>query len=780
MGLKSVAESHAGAIWRERLGSAFRTAIACTIIGCTALYGPEQVRHQIQYPSVAYVTAILIVSDATLGTALRGSWYAFVATVLVVPSTVLCLWTVGPDQFTEVGASVAVAISSFLVAVPEFLPLLTKRIAFAQLVIIYVGAVVRGPNAGPVTHPVHIAACTALGVSASVLALILPYPRLAVNEVKKQFQVYTENASKRSSLYMKAFLSDDKATADDLISQAEPITKSANKLLDHINFIQEGVKWEKYHVRDFKKMGDRVNDIETPIRGMKMALSDVRSFPLDIINEELKTVLQSTRIQQTLKLDHARCLVPFDDAMTVPERKDELFDKSLHTLTNISTTHKDLPAFFFLSCFELLVNNTNMNPRTESLDSQKVNTTEESIISPNETQSSSKRVIFALKCSISLGLAVLLGMFFDKKNGYWSGLTIAISFVEGDLPIFTVANARVQGTAIGTVYGVLGSCLLNQVAEIRFIILLPWIVFTSMLHHSKMLGESGGISAVIGALLILGRKNYGPPKEFAIARLTEVSIGLFCMVLMEIVLRPISKRTLVKRQLSRCLVTLDECLHRVASHKDNMAPNFPSMRENIERLKDDIRNFKNLIKDASLEPSFWFLPFQASNYFRVQERISNMVDLMQLTIYNMEFITRCNNGVLKELQEHINGNLGMLKENTSPCVKRLQNIVLVKSIDENEDKLQETEGSKDLEAGNQQTLETMCVSIEVTDKIQGDAECKEKTILHLNSLGFCIKRLTGETMEVENCIKEIIRSENPTKKLDFNKIYYKVDVANAP
>lgn len=183
MGLKVVAQSHAGAIWRERLGSAFRTAIACTIIGCTALYGPDQVRHQIQYPSVAYVTAILIVSDATLGITLRGSWYAFCATVLVVPSTILCLWTVGPDRFTEVGASVAVAISSFLVAVPECLPLLTKRIGFAQLVIIYVGAVVRGPDAGPVTHPVHIAACTALGASASVLALILPYPRLAVNEV---------------------------------------------------------------------------------------------------------------------------------------------------------------------------------------------------------------------------------------------------------------------------------------------------------------------------------------------------------------------------------------------------------------------------------------------------------------------------------------------------------------------------------------------------------------------------------------------------------------------
>lgn len=183
MAVSAVELPHAGAIWRERLGSAFRTAMACTIIGCTALYGPDPVRHQIQYPSVAYVTAILIVSDATLGTTLRGSWHALCATVLVIPSTVVCLSVVGPSRFTEAGAAFALTVSAFVVALPDFLTILTKRIAFVQLVIIYVGVVVRGRQAGPVTHPLHIAACTALGAMGSVLALILPYPRLAITEV---------------------------------------------------------------------------------------------------------------------------------------------------------------------------------------------------------------------------------------------------------------------------------------------------------------------------------------------------------------------------------------------------------------------------------------------------------------------------------------------------------------------------------------------------------------------------------------------------------------------
>ncbi|XP_076935239.1 uncharacterized protein LOC143601820 [Bidens hawaiensis] len=369
--------------------------------------------------------------------------------------------------------------------------------------------------------------------------------------------------------------------------------------------------------------------------------------------------------------------------------------------------------------------------------------------------------MFALKCSIALGLAVLLGMFFDKKNGYWSGLTIAISFVEGTLPIFTVANNRINGTALGSVYGVLGSILLHQVPEIRFIILLPWIVFTSMLQHSQMLGESGGIAAVIGALLILGRKNYGPPKKFAIARLTEVSIGLFCMVLLEVVLHPVRAATKVKLQVSRCLWTLDECLNQIASTK-----------ENIKKLKSELDRVRNLINIANSEPSFWFLPFKASCYENTKDRLSKMVHLMEIISYNIKFISSLSHGCeggLKEVKEHINGNLEILKQSTSPSVKCLQKIMFGQH-------LQESEGLYDLESGSQPAEEARKVLngfvhglAEVMDKIRSEDECKRKLVIHLNSLGFCIGSLVGETMEIEKCIKEIIRSENPEPQVEFDK-----------
>lgn len=174
-----------------------------------------------------------------------------------------------------------------------------------------------------------------------------------------------------------------------------------------------------------------------------------------------------------------------------------------------------------------------------------------------------ERLLFASKCSLSLGLAVLIGLTFNKENGYWSGLTIAISFTTGRQAIFTVANARAQGTAIGSVYGVLGSFVFKKFAQIRFVALIPWIIFTSFLRHNRMYGQAGGISAVIGALLILGRNNYGPPNEFAIERLTEAIIGLCCFILVELLFQPTRASTIVKRHLSLGLDALQECITQI-------------------------------------------------------------------------------------------------------------------------------------------------------------------------------------------------------------------------
>lgn len=177
------------ALLRLRLGSAFRTVLACTIVGCTTLYGPEPLRGLLTFPAFSYVTTILIVSDATLGDALRGCWHVICATIQVILPSMLSLWLIGTSRFNPGLAAMAVALSSFLIALPDSTHLMAKRIAFGQTVIVYVGAVIHGKETGIIKHPIHVATSTALGAFASVLAMLFPYPHLAYREVSMELLV---------------------------------------------------------------------------------------------------------------------------------------------------------------------------------------------------------------------------------------------------------------------------------------------------------------------------------------------------------------------------------------------------------------------------------------------------------------------------------------------------------------------------------------------------------------------------------------------------------------
>lgn len=171
---------------RLRLGSALRTFLACSIVGCATLYGPATLKRILdQYAAYSYLTTVLIVSDATLGETVRGFWRAVYATVEVMILSALSLWVVGPDRIRNSNslAAAAVAVSAFVVALPESTHLMSKRIAFGQIVIVYVGVVIHGAQTGVIEHLIHVAASTALGALASVLAMFFPYPRLAYSEV---------------------------------------------------------------------------------------------------------------------------------------------------------------------------------------------------------------------------------------------------------------------------------------------------------------------------------------------------------------------------------------------------------------------------------------------------------------------------------------------------------------------------------------------------------------------------------------------------------------------
>ncbi|XXG80942.1 hypothetical protein AAC387_Pa09g1696 [Persea americana] len=149
-------------------------------------------------------------------------------------------------------------------------------------------------------------------------------------------------------------------------------------------------------------------------------------------------------------------------------------------------------------------------------------------------KSQAKGSLVAFKCLLALGLSVLFGLLFSKANVFWAGLAVAVSISPWREATFKSANVRAQGTVLGSVYGVLGCFISQRFMELRILVLIPWIVFTSFLRRSRMYGPAGGATASVGAILLLGRKGYGPPSDFAMTPITEVFIGVSCPILVEL------------------------------------------------------------------------------------------------------------------------------------------------------------------------------------------------------------------------------------------------------
>ncbi|KAF9679890.1 hypothetical protein SADUNF_Sadunf06G0062600 [Salix dunnii] len=791
------------ALWIERLSSALRTALACSVVGCTTLYGPAKLRHFLAYPAFSYVTAILIVSDATLGDSLRGCWHALYATVQVMIPCILSLHVIGPARFSSGLAAVAVAITTFMVALPESTPLMAKRIAFGQTVIVYVGAAIHGPEAGAVTHPIHVASSTALGALASVLAMLIPYPRLAYCKVRKTRRLYVENASERLNIYVEALTAQNKQAATDLLSRTKFLSLTGVKHLQTIKDNRGGMVCEKPQIGKLGP-GENLQDIEILMKGVEIALDSCPSFPLGMIDEGIKQVLLDVKGKIGLKLQNAKCLAPLD-ATTAPEVK---AGESYILSPKIGgATQAELPVFFFLYCLELLLREfpVAQNPECSSENTNKIDTRDVTSTRDEEKANLRKtwnfstiklpnmeRWTFAIKSSLSLGFAVLLGLIFNKENGYWSGLIIATSFVTERQATFTVTNARGQGTAIGSVYGILCCFIFQRFVDLRFLPLLPWIIFTSFLRHSRMYGQAGGISAVTGALLILGRKNYGPPNEFAAARLVEACIGLICFIMVEILLRPARAATLAKTELAWSLSALRDFIDDIsqlgAGQKSLLSSSIPALRRKHQEVKSRISKLEKFIAEAESEPNFWFLPFYGACYRRLLVSLRKMEHLLLFLAFEIETLSHVSdrlqvlisNIYLHPLGGEVGSSLNSIEElisigSLTPLEKEMRKI----SISDHDDiELGKPSPSADVAFWTFSLDEEVENSIpqhskeEAGDieKHNGAQELKSRLILGIYSLEFCSTSLIKETREIEKHVKELVAWENPKRcHFDFSQ-----------
>ncbi|PHT34707.1 hypothetical protein CQW23_26507 [Capsicum baccatum] len=785
----------ARAVWRTCLAPAFRTALACSIVGVATLFGPECFKTQVAFPAFSYVTVILVVTNATLGDTLRSCWLAIYATIEGVCPAILSLWLIGPARLTASTTATAVALSAFVVVLPENTHLIAKRIALGQLVIVYVIAYINGGQTKPVMHPVHVAASTAVGVVACVLALLLPYPNLACCEVKEKSRLFVENAAERINLFVKAFSAEDNTSALALISQAKSLVINGPKLLQAIKSKQESMKWERFPFKFLRPYGEnpgeKFQEIQAPLRGMEIALENSSPFPVSILNTELKDGLEKLGDHISKQIKN----MSLDESATVPESNAHDAEKFLQTLQTLQPTKKDLPSLFFLFCLKLLLNKQ-ISPlsakQEEYIGSNKqIDHHQEGFMrklwNKLAITINSRRFMAAFKCSLSLGLSILLGSIYSKENGFWAGLPVAISLAATREATFKVANVKAQGTVLGTVYGVLGCFVFERFVQIRFLSLLPWFIVSSFLSRSRMYGQAGGISAVIGAVLILGRQGFGPPSEFGIARITETFIGLSCSIMVEILFNPTRASTLVKIQLSNTFKTLHQCIDSItfsSSNKNNL-------EEIHKNLKFHVNELGKFIAEAEAEPNFWFLPFSSGCYGKVMESLSKMMDYVLFGSQALRFLQQHSTSSVD--WNNLDNDLMLYKDLIGTSTKCYAEVSLVKSLAILDKEFEKKKLPIDLELGKSSSYNIRASSSEEgilnsylqhsneladfivnVDGNKSDEKLKGQLVLSLSALGFCMESLVKETKETEKAIKEIVQWENPSCHVNLYDIACKV------
>ncbi|XP_052726767.1 uncharacterized protein LOC108333123 isoform X2 [Vigna angularis] len=740
-------------LWREGLSSAFRTALACTIVRCVSLYAPPSITTLISFPAFSYVTAILLIANhATFGDALRGCCLALYATLHTIGPAIFTLWLLGPGRLSKVGTAVAVAVAAFVVVLPwphSAAHLLDKRLALGQIVLVYVVAYDNGVHTDPFMHPLRLAASTALGALACVLALLLPYPRFA--------------CSQRLKLLIKVISEEDKANAIGFISQAKCLVTNRTKLLSLITLYQEGVQWEIIPFKIFRShclsQIERLQEIDNNLRGMELAFTCTNSFTINILNQNLKHGLNNLEEHISLTIKQPK------QGLTVPESNAKDLTLFLQSLQTIPTTHQELPIFFLLFCTQLLHKKPFTLAPTSAQDNNKNENSHwgkqkwaDSIAKLRNTN-----FIPAIKFSLSLGLTVFMGLVYSKENGLWAGLPVAVSYVSGREATFRAANVKAQGTVLGTVYGVLGSFVFERFLPLRFLSLLPWFIFTSFLQRSQMYGPVGSISAVIGAVLILGRKNYGPSSEFAIARIVETFIGLSCSIFVDLILGPKRASTCAKMELSQCLATLGESIGLLSPFTGES-----DLEEKLRRLKMQVNELKKFVVEAEVEPNFWFVPFNSVCYNKVLGSLSRMVELLWFGERGLKFLhqefQRCG-AYEKEGVKMLNAKVEHVRELIGSSIKNLEEICRMKGDEKNE-KACDVESGKSrcmvLGLGEDGIEERIGCFLEqcrsVVDKLDGDeSEVKSQVVLSLSALGLCLFSCIRGTIEIEEAIIEIVQ-----------------------
>ncbi|CAN6472299.1 unnamed protein product [Victoria cruziana] len=778
-----MALGYACVMWKSRIGSAFRTGWACVMVGLAIEFYNARLHHPMDFQPFAYLTATLIIGEACLGEAMQGAALALYGIVQGACPAFLILWMMGPSSLSACTVTLVVTVSGFVVSLPKSTHIVAKRVALGQIVIVYVADFMhrrRGTDAS--VYPLHAALSTAVGAGASILALLLPVPRLACHKIKEKTQLIGEISYGMLKLLAGVYSAESISSAIASLSHARTLGDARAQLITTVRHKQEIIGWEKPLVGclipNFKALLEKFLSLEKPIKGMEIALCSSPLFPTNgsMGDKEIKDLSSAMAERIGQSIETIMVSAPKDSRQVQDDDSQplELLFEALGSASPTSST--DLPPIFFLFCMKNLYEGIVMPQKQQEITTNipKNGTPTKKGKGSWPIRIDTESLLMAVKCSISLGLSVLFGILFTDDNGYWGGLAVAVSIASQREPTFKMANIRTQGTVLGSVYGVLGCFFTQKFVYMRYIALIPWVVFTSFIRQSEMYGYVGGLTAFIGAIVILGRRDYGSPSEFAIERITETFVGILCCIIVELVFLPRRASTLAREKLLKTLADISDCISLICS-TNKPCLSFSEMKEAGTRLRTNSSELKNLIEEAKAEPDFWFIPFPHASYSQVVGSLSTIIELVNFLVDTLNSLPQvsCVHMISRiEMYKAISEDLEEFKDCILSHLICFQEVLRAKALKGmSEECLKKNEGHYDPEAGEADVVDGNVIDKviesfvrhmgDVVAHVEGMKEMKVQMVLGLGATGFCLAKIMNESKTIECGIQEILQSETP-------------------
>uniref|UniRef100_A0A0E0F164 Integral membrane bound transporter domain-containing protein n=1 Tax=Oryza meridionalis TaxID=40149 RepID=A0A0E0F164_9ORYZ len=798
--------------WRSSLATGFRSALACTIVGVASIYAPLVIRRHLTFPAFSYVVTVIVVTDATLGSSLRGALSAVHATAMGAVPSVLPLWLAHRTGAGEsvLATTAVVALSTFAVAVAGSAGAVAKRIALGQIIIIYVARFreERMRSEAVLLHPANVVACTALGVVAALLGVLLPCPRLATRDATDKRLAYLEVAAERVKLLADAFQLQVYEAAGDIddeeertsscrcrrrrrqcvaaciMSQADRAASAGALLLRRISSAQGDLQWERMPalLKRWCSSGDdddeqtcaRLHElIEMPLRGMEMACTHMLQQPCwpNTTNTNSSICTTPTWLQHAT--DHVRLALL---TKRIPScSKTGTGSMEMAKLAPVSVgamEQQQLAPFLFLLCLDLLQGShpapqrppkllLSVSAHSEAAASQvkvipAATTKDDDEEQPEQrrkkkhqcprqtTTSTMRRLVAAAKCSFSLGLAVLLGLLFSSDHGFWSGLIVATTMATGREWTWALAIARAHGTALGSVYGAL-ACLVIDLMELRFLALLPWLILTAgFLKRSRAYGPAGAGGV---AAAVSGIIIVGRRYDEPPMAFTVARLVETFIGLACIIVADLVFQP-AARPSTKATAQLDRCL---AALKGCFSRGRQlTTKVKVKAVQEQVALLERCVAEAAGEPHFpWSPPFPASCYHKVAGSLGRMAQLLYLyTQAHPNPIPAADEDATQRFQCLVSASL----ERSAALLLRLSRISSSRDEEDLEAGIRVSSSSDICCCDDDEAPEMLVRSFLSQQQQQQD----QGAALALASIGFCMGEMAKEALQLEAYMLDLI------------------------